>query len=309
MRALVLNGGVPVVPGDYFVDHAETGERLARATVTVHRGDRLGVAMRHVRDGVLHTTPTYLVPPERIAEAWDATHAGFFRDGAPPVRLTRVPARADARITLASGQRFHGLAPDPATVRDEDLATGLGNECRWASQMATFYAVAQHSTLVGVEAERRMRETYGSDDRMCAAVGLQGHLHDAAEGLGFRDLPTPYKRWFLDYMAAEAACLTAVYRRYFGDLYGSFLGEAGVVWLTPDEAEAREGRETQLHPLVWQADRRVLNTEKRDLKPEQSWDELDPSDVLPFVIAPLDPAAARAQWLDRLHGLLLRLHA
>lgn len=311
MTPLTLTGGCPLVPGEYFVEHRDTRERLAKATVSVHPKDRLGVSLRRVRGGTLHTTPTYVTEPERLHVAWADVCGYFFKEfeAAPPVTARRVPAKSDAALTMASGTRVHPFALRAESLHDYDLSTGFANECRWASQMNLFYCVAQHSTLVGLTAEAEAAEIPGADDRFCAAVGLQGHLHDAPEGLGFRDLATPMKHWYVDYMADEAAMLTVVLRKYFGDRFDAYMRVVPHRFETPDESRGVDGFVSELHPLVWRADRRVLITEKRDLKPEQEYEGMDSALALPDPIIALPREAARSQWLDRLHSLVLRVHA
>lgn len=214
--------------------------------------------------------------------------------------------RRSAFITLVTGVQLNPFDPKPEQLSPEAIATGLGNECRWGSQMRRFYPVAQHCCLVQRVAVRLASEKYNLFGSALRMVGLAAHLHDAAEGLGFRDMPTPIKRHLPHYEAAEHHMLAAVLDKYMplafpGEDY-SHVYEPRVATLevngqvVPDWTYLMP----RLHASIWDADAIVLATEHRDLRSEQTDTSGRRPDVEPLdeVIVPWTPEVARKRWLD-----------
>lgn len=77
----------------------------------------------------------------------------------------------DNTIRVASGGYINLSDPDPRKIRISDIATGLGNICRFGGQ-TRFYSVAEHCIHAASLASRD-----GCSQRECLAV----LLHDAAE--------------------------------------------------------------------------------------------------------------------------------
>jgi len=83
-----------------------------------------------------------------------------------------------ARIETNSGRILDFLNPTPEMIHISDIATGLGNTCRWAGQINDFFSVAQHSILVARLAPLELQKP---------AI-----LHDAAEAF-IHDVSKPLK--------------------------------------------------------------------------------------------------------------------
>lgn len=206
--------------------------------------------------------------------------------------------RSATYITTLSGRQLHIFNPAPDQFDHEDLATGLSNECRWGGQMKRFYSVAQHALYVGLHAQALATQA-GLGSEVSRGIGLLGHLHDAAEGLGLRDMPTPIKRFLPEYVAAEHELLMCVLCKYAGHLFDSdlFRAKAAVV-------SGRGYMEPVLHPFVGDADAVLLATEHRDLithRVEGSWKPA--AKPLSMTIRPVEPKEAKAAWLKRFDEL------
>ncbi len=135
-------------------------------------------------------------------------------------------------VPLHSGRKLYLLDPRPEDIDIHDIAVGLSRECRFSNHTQHFYSVAQHSTIVSTCCPPR--------------YALAGLLHDAAEGLGLRDLCRPFKRLpgMETYNNIESHVLAAVFDRY------------NIVALLPLPAE------------VGDANMLVYATECRDLFPQ-----------------------------------------
>lgn len=104
-------------------------------------------------------------------------------------------------VATFTGQRVSLLAPDPATIRIEDIAHQLAAVNRFVGATRHPYSVAQHAVLVSYCCE--------PED------ALHGLLHDAAEAyLG--DLVQPLKRLdvMAPYRALEAQLQAVIYVKY-----------------------------------------------------------------------------------------------
>jgi len=83
-----------------------------------------------------------------------------------------------SHIQIASGDVFDPLDPDPDKILIADIATALGNQCRFTGHVGRFYSVAEHS----VHVSRCVPPEY-------AKPAL---LHDASEAY-IGDLNSPLK--------------------------------------------------------------------------------------------------------------------
>jgi hypothetical protein len=81
------------------------------------------------------------------------------------------------------GERFQPLKPVLETIRIEDIAHALSNQCRFSGHTRVHYSVAEHSVRVA-----RLLISWGQDEQTV----LWGLLHDASEAY-LVDLPTPLK--------------------------------------------------------------------------------------------------------------------
>ncbi len=80
------------------------------------------------------------------------------------------------KIQTYSGQLVDYLDPDPETIKIEDIAKALSNECRFGGQSRFHYSVAHHSLLACGLAPKNLK--------------LEALLHDAEEAY-IKDIPTP----------------------------------------------------------------------------------------------------------------------
>ncbi|MCE6957717.1 hypothetical protein LAZ40_01410 [Cereibacter sphaeroides] len=169
------------------------------------------------------------------------------------------------RLELADGRLFNPFQPDPDAIAPELVAIGLGNCCRFGGQIPEFYSVAQHSVLVALLAPR---------DLPAQRMAL---LHDAEEGFGLPDLPTPFKPRLPAYVEAQAQITRAV--------------------------EIRFGLDPADHPRIKPADLGALALEKVRLKTDANpdyWREwVGEIEIVDWVrIVPLGPLEARELWLE-----------
>lgn len=98
-------------------------------------------------------------------------------------------------IETFGGYRVDVLLPDPKQIMIEDIAHALAHVPRFAGHTSRFYSVGAHSINVARVVPK--------------AHKLQALLHDATEAyLG--DMPTPFKRVFGEYRAAEERLWKAI---------------------------------------------------------------------------------------------------
>ena len=174
-------------------------------------------------------------------------------------------------IQTVSGRRLNPLDPDPAEIDVEDIALALSHQCRFGGHSRVFYSVCQHSCLVSdLVAER------GGDGE----AALWALLHDASEAY-LVDLPHPLK-----------------HRSELGRLYSE----------AEDRLQAaiceRFGLTVEAPPLVKQADRALLATERRDVASVAwHWPELDGFEPLDLRIEAWPPERARVGSLERYERL------
>lgn len=103
-----------------------------------------------------------------------------------------------------SRTRIDLVNPNPADYCIEDIAWGLSMECRFANQIPVFYSVAEHCVHAAAIAN-------------VLDVAFLPHrclLHDAAEGVGWRDLPSPVKALIPGYKKYEKIHQRAIYERF-----------------------------------------------------------------------------------------------
>jgi hypothetical protein len=116
----------------------------------------------------------------------------------------------EGRLGLISGGHIDLLDPHPDQFTDDDIALGLARESRYGGQVlddkALMYSVCQHS----VYGCWRAMEVTGND----VIAGLVLLLHDASEGLGMKDIPSPLKMVLPEYKAIEAKVMDAVWQKY-----------------------------------------------------------------------------------------------
>lgn len=162
-------------------------------------------------------------------------------------------------VSTFSGNRFYPLEARIDRVAIEDIAHGLAYQCRFNGQTRAFYSVAQHSLIVAQLVPPPLR--------------MAALLHDAAEAyLG--DMVKPLKVLLPAFASLEervSALIAQAFDIDFSD-----------------------------YAPIKRADLIALATEKRDLMPHSSerWAYLDGISALPATIVPMDPATAKAQFLD-----------
>lgn len=93
----------------------------------------------------------------------------------------------DGEIQTYSGLAYNFTAPDPASIRLDDIAHALSNACRYAGHTRRFYSVAEHSVRVSEVLERWERAQ--GIESLVPAYGL---LHDGHEAYVW-DCPRPFK--------------------------------------------------------------------------------------------------------------------
>lgn len=177
------------------------------------------------------------------------------------------PERKGNYIYTFTGKRFYPLDPRVEDFDIEDIAHSLANSCRFTGHVRKFYSVAEHAVRMSNEA---LKEGLGADE---AFVAL---MHDASEAY-LVDVPRPIK--------AEP---------YFGALYKKY-EEAIMV-----EAAAAYGFAWPMSEAIHTLDKRMLNTEQRDLMPPAAntgpW--FPEAGIVKAKINPWSPAKAEAAFLE-----------
>ena len=176
----------------------------------------------------------------------------------------------------AEGICFRPLVPDPDLVSLDTIAHRLSQEVRFGAQTKRFYPVAIHC----------YRGSYLLNDPNDAIDFL---FHDAAEGLGLRDLPAPIKR------LPEMAFYLRIERSIMGSV-------AARVRLRDDFWE---------RPRIKAADEVMLHLECEELlvplPPDvPGWTrKLAPAETVhvPAFAGPVAPPFAKKVWLLRLAEL------
>jgi len=104
-------------------------------------------------------------------------------------------------IDLYSGRKLDLKAPRPDMFTLLDVANGCSKECRFGNQLGPFYSVALHQMLV-----YWLCDPLATDEEKRACL-----LHDASEGLVWKDIATPAKKMLGEaYYAPERLLMAAV---------------------------------------------------------------------------------------------------
>jgi hypothetical protein len=171
-------------------------------------------------------------------------------------------------IETLSGSMFDFDEPRAQDVDINDIATALGNLCRFGGHTRRYYSVAEHAVLV-----YRLVRDAGYEPEVCFAA-LHHDSHEAYLG----DIPTPLKRLMGDARHdLEAAVDRAIAQRL-------------VVDLTPNTA-------------VKSADSLALSYEAAVLKPSgraqrhEAWVQVDPADVPTWAVVGYPPTVATHRFL------------
>lgn len=174
------------------------------------------------------------------------------------------------KILTSSGVYVNYVNPLVDSIRIQDIAHGLSNECRYAGQCRTFYPVGQHCVLASYFVPN--------------ALAMEALFHDSTEAY-LKDLPTWLKLLLPGYREIEEK-FDVVIRTKFG--------------LTLDP-EARLANKK----IIKEVDYKLLATEKRDLMPQdgEDWTYLKDVSPMPFTITPWSPKKARRKFLARFEEL------
>ena len=105
-------------------------------------------------------------------------------------------------IQTFTGKKLYPLDPDPLDICIEDIAHSLSYLCRYNGHGKFFYSVSEHSVIIA-----QLLERYGNLPRCAPLIGL---LHDAPEGLGLCDIPSPIKPYLENYEDIENTMMYAV---------------------------------------------------------------------------------------------------
>lgn len=107
-------------------------------------------------------------------------------------------------IKTYSGLHMEPTAPNPESIRIEDIAHALSLICRGNGHVKTFFSVGQHCIRCALEAEAR-----GYSKRLILAC----LLHDASEAY-MSDITRPLKQYLPRYKAYEKQLLQVIYEKY-----------------------------------------------------------------------------------------------
>lgn len=169
----------------------------------------------------------------------------------------------EAFLELPDGTKFNPMEPTAEGITRSNIFYALSNGCRFGYLVREFYSIAQHSVIVAYLA--------GLDHPGDLDVQKAALLHDADEGFGMPDLPSPLAPYFPEYKKAQ---------KRIGDLVFSVMD-------VPLEKKA----------LVKRADLLALKIEKDRLKRRENedyWAEwIDGTASTDLTIYPLDPGASR----------------
>jgi len=182
-------------------------------------------------------------------------------------------------FTMVTGQKFWIRDLRPGDFDPRVIACGLANAPRWGGQLTTFLPVAQHCVLV----DDAVDAWYGTpvdapDARHKRDIRLRALIHDAPEGLGLHDLPSPIKSEAMmdGYVACEAGVMDAI-----------------CDWLDLPRDEPH---------IVRRADLAVRLAEARDLRPNCAL-RAEAVSAIPQKIVPWSTHEAEARWLARFNEL------
>jgi hypothetical protein len=172
----------------------------------------------------------------------------------------------DAWIQSYRGGQIHPLNPKLDELHVEDFSHSLSNLCRFGGHTKRFYSIGQHCVLVSQACDQE--------------YALEGLLHDAAEGCGLVDMPSPVK-------------------------HSKYLSGYRLLDEQMEEAIAEKFKLKYPWPkTVKQADMILLMTERRDLMapPPVPW-MFEEFQVLPKKIVPWSPKVAEKKFLERYYEL------
>lgn len=176
----------------------------------------------------------------------------------------------DFRLLTYSGIYVNFIKPEPNTMRIIDIAHGLGNECRYASQCRVHYPVAQHCVI--------------ASHIVPNSLAKEALFHDSTEAY-LKDLPTWLKILLPEYKEIEEVFEIAIRTKFN---------------LTLNVEERKN-----IKKIIKEYDYKLLATEKRDLMPQdgEDWHFLKGVTPLPFTIDPWTPAEAKERFLKRYEEL------
>lgn len=176
----------------------------------------------------------------------------------------------DFKLLTFSGIYVNFKNPKPETMRLLDIAHGLSQECRYASQCIRHYPVGQHCVLAS--------HIVPND------FALEALFHDATEAF-LKDLPTWLKLLLPEYKNIEENFEVAIRTQF------------GLELDTKKRAERKK--------IIKEYDYKLLATEKRDLMPQdgEDWYFLRNVSPLPFKIEPWSPKKAKRKFLERFEEL------
>jgi hypothetical protein len=123
-----------------------------------------------------------------------------------------TPLAKTIPLTTFTGRQIYPHDLRPEDIRIEDIAAALSKLCRYGGHCLRFYSVAEHCVHVASKAPDHLK--------LCAL------LHDASEGLGLVDLPTPSKARLAGYYDSEHRMMTVIAAHF------------GFDWPMPDAVKA-----------------------------------------------------------------------
>ncbi len=193
-------------------------------------------------------------------------------------------ARIGSWLQTAMGRAYWPRDPRPEEVFLDDIAISLSNQCRFGGhvKIGCWYPVSQHVLLVSEVVEREVKRDPSISPYTWQVTTALAFMHDWAEAY-LVDVPRPVKKYLVGYDAIEEHNFNAI-RLHFDMPLGP------------------------LPQCVWNADERLLFTERRDLlmPPPRPWEGEGGVDPLPQHIVPLSPEDARRAFFSRAEELGIR---
>lgn len=176
---------------------------------------------------------------------------------------------ARAFIQTFTGKFIDVLDLDIDLIDIRDIAHSLSQQCRFNGHCSEFYSVAQHCVYVSM--------------MLPHAFKFAGLMHDGTETY-LCDIPSPLKPHLINYKNLELRAAKKIEEKWFG------------------------GENILEHPLVKEADTRMLATEFRDLRsynsPVEHWSSL--AGIVPYsnlVIKPWSAKKAEKRFLEKFYQL------
>jgi len=102
-------------------------------------------------------------------------------------------------IRTYTGGKFFAFEPERGDIRIEDIAHGLGYNCRWGGHCSHWYPIAAHSIWCALAAPMHLR--------------FEALMHDASEAF-LCDIPAPFKRLLPQYKEVEKTVMVAIAKRF-----------------------------------------------------------------------------------------------